>query len=288
MGAVDQLFDRPVHHHPDERHRRQRSKQHRPHQEPRQGGLVLRDLGVHGGQRKIRVDHAQHQLASRVNVAGRVRAGGRVVDGANHRQQVSPLLVPEHARPVGAVELGERRRLRMAPVACLGALVHYRIDFARVGRKRDAAVLIEDPDALDARLAAQLSYDVVQRLAVVVQHFIPRAAQNHVGDAVGGLLHEFLRVNALRPQVDEAEQGEEGRRARRHRDSQLGGQSQSDCLAEAHLTATASASVSTAFRGASSWGCASKIGKYSATTRKIAKPAPTMDSVTATSVHLGM
>jgi len=93
----------------------------------------------------------------------RVRAGRRVVDGANHGQQVRPLLVPKHARPVGAVELGERRRLRVARVAGLGALVHHCVDFARVGRQRDAAVLIEDPDALDARLAAQLPYDVVQR-----------------------------------------------------------------------------------------------------------------------------
>jgi len=159
---------------------------------------------------------------------------------------------------------------------------------AGVGGEGDAAVPIEDADALGARLAAQLANDVVKRLAVVVQHFVARAAQDHVGDAVGGLLDEIVRVNALRPQVDEAEQGEEGRCARRHRDRELGGQSQPDCLAEAHLTATASASLSASFRGASSFGCASKIGKYSATTRKIAKPAPTMESVTATSVHLGM
>ena len=205
MRAVDQHLDRPVHHHPDERHGRQRTKQHRPHQEPRQGGLVLRDLGVHGGEGKIGVDHPQHKLVRGVDVAGRVRTRWRVIDGANHRQQVRALLIPEHAGPVGAVELGERRRLRMAPVAGLGALVHHRVDFARVGGKSDAAILIKDADALDARLAAQLADDVVQRLAVVVQHFVPRAAQDHVGDAVGGLLHEIPRMNALRPQVDEAE-----------------------------------------------------------------------------------
>src|ERR1035437_291155 len=221
-------------------------------------------------------------------MAGGVGAGGRVVDGANHGQQVSALLIPEHTGAAGAVELGERRRLRMAPVAGLGALVHHGIDFARVGGEGDAAILIEDADALDAGLAAQLADNVVERLAVVVQHFVTRAAQNHVGDAVGRLLKKILRVNALGPQVDEAEQGKEGRSARGHRDGELGGQSQADCLAEAHPTATESASVSSIPSGACSCGCASKMGKYSAMTRKIAKPAPTMESVTATSVHLGM
>ena len=158
-------------------------------------------------------------------------------------QQVRALPIPEHAGAVGAAEFSQGRRLRMARVAGLGALVHHGIDFARVGRKGDAAFLIEDAYSLDARLAAQLTDDVVERLAVVVQHLVARAAQDHVGDAVGGLLDEIVRVNALRPQVDEAEQGEEGRRARRDANGEFGGQSQPDCLAEAHPIATKSGAL---------------------------------------------
>ena len=49
--AVNQLPDRPVHHHPDERRGRERTEEHGAHQEPGQGGLVLGDLSVHEGQR---------------------------------------------------------------------------------------------------------------------------------------------------------------------------------------------------------------------------------------------
>jgi len=63
----------------------------------------------------------------------------------------------------------------------------------------------EDPDAPDARLVAQVLDDVVERLPVVVQHGVTRAAQDHIRHAVGGLHDKGLRVRALHPQVDEAE-----------------------------------------------------------------------------------
>ena len=104
------------------------AEQDRAHQEPGQAGLVLRDLRVHGGQRKIGVDHPQHPLAGAVHVASGVRAFRRVLDGADDRHQVVARAVREKARAVRPVQLGQRLRLRVAPVARLGALIHRRAD----------------------------------------------------------------------------------------------------------------------------------------------------------------
>ena len=43
---------------------------------------------------------------------------------------------------------------------------------------------------------------VVQRVPIVVQHFVVRAAQYDVGDAVGRLLDQVFGVGALQAQVD--------------------------------------------------------------------------------------
>ncbi len=60
--------------------------------------------------------------------------------------------------------------------------------------------------AADAGLAAHVANDLVERLAVVVQHLVAGAAQDHVGDAVRGLNQEFLGSAALHAQVDVAEE----------------------------------------------------------------------------------
>ena len=97
---------------------------------------------------------------------------------------------------------------------------------------------------------------------------------------------------ALRPQVDEAEQSEEGRRARDHARSRAwrpvpAGLS---CRA-AHPTATGSASVSSISRGACPCVLAEPaLRKWGSTRRSCGKsqsPRATMESVTATSLHFG-
>ena len=89
----------------------------------------------------------------------------------------------------------------MASVAGLRRLIHHRVDFCRFGGKGDPAFFIEDANALDALLAAQFLHDVVERVAIVVQHFVMRAAQNHIGDAIGGLLDQTAR-NGSAPSSD--------------------------------------------------------------------------------------
>ena len=128
VRAVDQLLHRPVDHPPDEDHAAPaRSSPARCASEPAQVRLVLRDLRVHRGQRQIGVDHAQHPLAGRCtwqprwNIPARCRWAGSRPAGARPA-------VREDARAVRPVELHQRRALRVAAVAGLGALVHHPVD----------------------------------------------------------------------------------------------------------------------------------------------------------------
>ena len=126
-------------------------------------------------------------------------------------------------------------------------------------------------------------------LAIVVQHLVVRAAQNHVGHAVGRLFDQLLGVAALHAQVDIAEQSKESRRARDHADRELGGQSKAEFVRRLSSDGDwvfLRFFLRSALRG--SCPAASKTGKYCAMKRKIAKPAATIDSVIATSLHFGM
>ena len=165
---------------------------------------MLLHLSVHAGERKMGVDHAEHALAGLVDVAGGARTIGRVVDGPHHAQH-GLAVFGEFAGAASAGGFFERRRSGMALHTALGALVDDMADFARVGGKGDASVLIEEVDAPDSRLAAQILDDIEEGVAVIVQHLVTRAAQDDVGDALGGLLHHIPRIGALHPQVEEAE-----------------------------------------------------------------------------------
>ena len=194
-------------------------------------------------------------------VARGIGAIRRVVDGAHdaqHRLAVF-LKLPGmlgHPRPF------ERQRLGVALHAPLGALVHHPAGLPRVGRNRDPSVLVEQADTADAALAAEFLDDVEQRVAVVAQHLVARAAQDDVGDARGRLLHHAARIAPLDAQVDPPEQREKGRGAGDDAHRQLDGQTEPDSGTRAHPTATASSSVSPTSSGAASCACASNTGKY--------------------------
>src|SRR5260370_9929077 len=172
----------------------------------------------------------------------------------------------------------------MASVAGFGILIHHRIDFAGLGGQRDPPLFVEQADPPYAGLAAQSPNDVVQRIPVVVQHLLVRAAQNHVRHPVGRLFDQILGVAALHTQVDIPEQRKESRRARDHADRELGGQSQAGFDQPRHYTSTGSASVSSSSEFAASCGAPSKTAEFCAMKWKIAKPAATIESVLTTSL----
>ena len=200
MGARDQFFDGPVDHAPNEDHTDQPDHRYRNPHEQDQVRAVLRRLGVHGGQRQVGIDDPQHALPCGMAA----HAGRRVFDGPDHAQQTFPL-PGEYARPVRTVQLHQRRALGVASVTRFRPLIDHPVDLRGVGGKADAAFLVEDANTPDTRLAAQFLYDVVERLPVVAQHLIMRAALDHIGDALRRLQHHLLGVAPLVPQVEVAE-----------------------------------------------------------------------------------
>ena len=110
---------------------------------------------------------------------------GAVFDGPDYAQQPPAPAIGEDARAVGPVQLHQRRTLGMASVTGFGAFVDHPVDLGGVGGEGDAAFFIEDAYAANARLAAQFLDDVIERLAIVAQHLVMRAALDDVGDALG-------------------------------------------------------------------------------------------------------
>ena len=57
---------------------------------------------------------------------------------------------------------------------------------------------------------------LIERLAVVAQHLVMRAALDHVGDALGRFHHHLLELAALLPQIEIAEQSNKAAVLDRH------------------------------------------------------------------------
>src|SRR4051794_6797169 len=122
-----------------------------------------------------------------MNVACSIGTGRRVFDGPDYREHALALAIAENPNAIAAAG-----RLDSG------------IELAGIGGEGEAAVLIEDADALNTRLTAQFLDDVDERVAVIVQHAVAGAAEHDVRQTVRRLFDERLGVIARHAQVEVA------------------------------------------------------------------------------------
>jgi hypothetical protein len=157
------------------------------------------------------VDHAQHPLIGRMKMACRIRAGGVVIDRTDDAEH--PLTGHlKNSRAFPAFDVRQWLALLVAGVAGFGRFVDYPACFGGVGGETDAALVIENANALNAWLAPDLANGLEHRFAVVVQHLVTRAALDDVADAVCAVEGGLFQVASLEAQIEVAEAGEDHRR----------------------------------------------------------------------------
>ena len=105
--------------------------------------------------------------------------------------------------------------------AGLDSLVHERAHLVLVGREADPPLLVVDPDAPDAGLGADRRDDVVDLVAVVVQHAVAGAALDRLADPVGGGERPLLEVPAMEAGVLPANEPEDQAQAGHQVEHQL-------------------------------------------------------------------
>ena len=196
--------DRTLRDEPDERAEHQHGEAGRQHGVAPDGGEVCVDFR----QGDADVDHAQHALLGRMRVACRRRARGFVVNGRHHAQY------PVAAGRVGAVARARGQPLERAPglvaaVALLGPLVDHRVDFGPVAREGDAALLVEEADAVDPRLVPDRVHHEIRTLAPVFEHVVIRAALDGLaeeGRAAPDLVEEVALLRLQEQEGGRADQ----------------------------------------------------------------------------------
>jgi hypothetical protein len=116
----------------------------------------------------------------------------------------------------------------MAGIAGLRLLVDNAVELGGVGRKADAAFFVENANAPNTRLAAEIANDLIERVAIVVHHLVAGTALDDVCDALRTLDHQFLRAAPLHPQVEIRKYAENHSGAEHHPQGQLPGDSSTD------------------------------------------------------------
>src|SRR5579864_9378573 len=156
-----------------------------------------------------------------MRVALGVGTGRLIFNRPDHTQHAFATGLSEDSRAIRTVEAHHRRGLSVAAVTGLSLLVYNASGFFGIGRKTDASFFVENANAADAGLAAHVTNGLVERVPVVVQHLVPRAAPDNVADAIRALQHQLFRVTLVRPQIQITQTAEDDRCAQYQPKAQL-------------------------------------------------------------------
>jgi hypothetical protein len=150
------------------------------------------------------------------------------------RQEILKLILPRAAavvftrsdspRAAAPGGLFERGNLGVALDAALRFLVHHLAGFRSQGGKRDASVLVENADSLDALLPPDRLHDAVGLVAPVLQHVVVSAALDGVAEQGRAADHLIGEMSALHLQSHHGQGGGDGQGGQRDHRGQLDAQ----------------------------------------------------------------